>query len=226
MEKPAPQARCHPVTVHPPSPCSWQPTKLSQARGHSSSWQGGSPSGAPPHPNSRHFFLFSNQVCQFLISLEAAKMRGPLPLPFLVSLQMGMGLNVGSKNYIYTPTDKGFPLRGLNDTGPLKIPTWPKKVIVNIRVGQGIRKRVCPLCFPMGSKLVHGLKEGAGAGLSHLVAGHGPWKRAKGKPRAGARLALEGMCGCVCVCVCTPGGWGPHVCAWKVKAHMWMEAYM
>lgn len=25
---------------------------------------------------------------------------------------------------------------------------------------------------------------------SHLVAAHGPWRRVKGKPRAGARLAL------------------------------------
>lgn len=40
----------------------------------------------------------------------------------------------------------------------------------------------------------------AGVGLSHLVAAHGPWKRAKGKPRAGARLALKGMCGRVCEC--------------------------
>lgn len=86
--------------------------------------------------------LLSNQVSQFLIPLEAAKMRGLLPLPFLVSLQVGLSFNVGSKNSMYIPTDKGFPLRGLNDSGPLKKSQRAPKVIVNFRTGQGIRKRV------------------------------------------------------------------------------------
>lgn len=86
--------------------------------------------------------LLSNQVSQFLIPLEAAKMRGLLPLPFLVSLQVGLSFNVGSKNSMYIPTDKGFPLRGLNDSGPLKKSQPAPKVIVNFRTGQGIRKRV------------------------------------------------------------------------------------
>lgn len=54
-----------------------------------------------PHPESRHVVPFFNQVSQFLIFLEAAKMRGPLP--FLVSLQIGMSFNVGSKNSFYLP---------------------------------------------------------------------------------------------------------------------------
>lgn len=39
---------------------------------------------------------------------EAAKMRGLLPLPFLISLQMGLSFNIGSKNSVL-PLTKGFP---------------------------------------------------------------------------------------------------------------------
>ena len=46
------------------------------------------------------------QSSQFLTSLEAAKMRGPLP--FLVSLQMGVSFNVGSKDSIYIPQTRAF----------------------------------------------------------------------------------------------------------------------
>lgn len=98
MERPAPGLQL------PPSPCCWQPPKPSQAGGHGSSWQGWPPSGTPLAPVKA---LLSNQVSQFLMPPEAAKMRGLLPLPFLISLQMGLSFNVGSKNS--TPTDKRLP---------------------------------------------------------------------------------------------------------------------
>lgn len=115
----------HP-SVHLPSPCSWQPVKPSQAGGHSSGWQGRSPSGPPPALVKALLSTFQSHESVSKIS-GSSKMRGPLPFSLLVFLQMGMSCNVSSKNSIFTPTDKDFPLRGLNSTSPLKVPTCPKK---------------------------------------------------------------------------------------------------
>lgn len=62
----------------------------------------------------------------------------------------------------------------------------------------------------MGPKLVDGLKEGAGAELSHLVAALGPWKWAKRKPRRSQQAQRD----CVALCVSTLG----HVVVWPCGA--------
>lgn len=62
----------------------------------------------------------------------------------------------------------------------------------------------------------------AQGGLSHFIAACGAHKRAPEKPRAGARLALKGMCGCVCG-MWTHGGWDPCVCL-EVRVRTQMEA--
>lgn len=96
MEKPAPGLQLPP---HCSSPFALQlaASKTQPSGGRGSNWQGWPPSGASLTPVKA---LLSNQVSQFLMPPEAAKMRGLLPLPFLISLQMGLSFNIGSKNSV------------------------------------------------------------------------------------------------------------------------------
>lgn len=67
----------HALPVHPPSLSSWQPAKPSQAEGHAAVGRSGPHLVHGLHPESRHAVPSFNQVSQFLIFLEAAKMRVP-----------------------------------------------------------------------------------------------------------------------------------------------------
>lgn len=120
---------------------------------------------------------------------------------------------------MYTPTDKGFPLRGLNDSGPLKkIPICPKSDC-QFQNGAGDKEEgMSPLCLPLGSQLVTGRCWTFTLSCSTWPPEEGQGK-AKGRSHTGTRRNLW-----LCVCgVCTPGGQGPCVCL-EVKAHTKMEA--
>lgn len=97
----------------------------------------------------------------------------------------------------------------------------------------GTEEGVSPLCFPLGSKLVHRPELDFHISLQHVAPVRGPGKRQGQEP--GWHLRKVWLCVCD---VCTPGGWDPcepggksahidghcRVCVCARALRLWQEA--